>query len=159
MFGRNVDAGGAGVVGVPGVTLVGQAIPNTDPTLEQTDYDIFDGKVYLACRDPEPGTANPNSTEAQNPHYYDANLTEGSGKGYYVRTYQTKMYAVQRPGTVASRRSTTRWCGTTRPISTAVVVTKLDKTNPVRLHRLRRRDRPVRQRQGGLHPGRHGRRA
>lgn len=53
------------------------------------DYDIFDGKVYLSCYQPSGAGA-----AGQNPHYYNAVLTNGSGKGFYVRTYQSKIYSV-----------------------------------------------------------------
>ena len=70
--------------GVPGVGLVYQTIPNSSAALYQTDYETFDGQIYLVCSD-----------GATSPHYYNGVLTEGSNRGgYYVRTYGTKMYAV-----------------------------------------------------------------
>ena len=75
--------------GVPGVGLTVQQIPNSNADLDQADYDTFDGKVYLVCTRPS-GTTD----AAKNPHYYDAVLTEGAGKGYYIRAYQSKIYAV-----------------------------------------------------------------
>jgi hypothetical protein len=101
VFGRNVDPVVPNI-GVPGVNLRACKIPNTDTSLEQTDYDVFDGNVYLACRTGASLFNYP--TEAQNPHYYlgvrpstviyDGKLSEGSGRGYYVRTFQSKVYAV-----------------------------------------------------------------
>ena len=69
---------------VPDVGMVFQTIPNTSPTMIQTDFDTFNGKIYLACSD-----------GSTSPHYYDGVLTEGANRaGYYVRTYGTKMYGV-----------------------------------------------------------------
>jgi len=90
VFGRNVQPAEP-AIGVPGVTLKGLKVPYAAATLSQTDFDIFDGLVYLAVLDP--GVARK--------HYYQnaAALnemveTEGTGRGDYVRTFQTKMYAV-----------------------------------------------------------------
>lgn len=69
--------------GVPGVGLTYQVIPNGNT--RQTDFDTFDGGVYLVTAD--------NGTNA-NHHYYNGVETQGSGKGYYVKTYGTKVYAV-----------------------------------------------------------------
>ena len=74
--------------GVPGVGLVYQKLPNASATLTQTDFDTFDGAVYLVCYDP--AAAYP----ANDPHYYKGVETEGTGKGLYVRTYGTKVYSV-----------------------------------------------------------------
>ena len=86
-FTRNVAAT-APSSGVPGVKLVYQNIPNASATLIQTDFDTYDGGVYLVGSDP-PATA-----PANNPHYYNAVATEGAGKGFYVKTYGTKIYSV-----------------------------------------------------------------
>jgi hypothetical protein len=80
-------------LGLTGIGLVFQKIPNSDATLQQTDFDNFDGKVYLACRTGT-GALPVVPTAVQNPHYYDGVETQGSGKGYYVRTYQSKVYSV-----------------------------------------------------------------
>jgi hypothetical protein len=74
-----------------GVQLKGLSVPNTAADMVQSDYDVFDGKVYLVCSVPSGVDAN-----AKNPHYYDVPmlLTEGKGKGLYVRTYQSKMYSI-----------------------------------------------------------------
>jgi hypothetical protein len=76
---------------VPGVTLAGLSVPNAATDLVQTDYDVFDGLIYLA-------TSQPSGADAatKNPHYYGNPLvlTEGAGKGQYIRTYQSKMYGV-----------------------------------------------------------------
>ena len=84
------DSTGSSFV-VPGVTLNGLQVPNTDTTITQRDFDIFDGYVYLTVYDVGVGYR----------HYYQdiANTlqmleTEGSGKGGYIRTFQTKMYSV-----------------------------------------------------------------
>jgi hypothetical protein len=77
-------------LGVPGVGLVFQKIPNGAADLDQADYDTFDGKIYLV------GTQPSGTTDIlKNPHYYDGALTTtGSGKGYYIRTYQSKVYGI-----------------------------------------------------------------
>ena len=90
IFGRNTTPA-TPAMGVPGVTLRSQLIPNSDGTLNQTDYDIYDGKIYLAC---STGALVAAPSAAQNPHYYNAALTGGAGKGYYVRAFQTKIYTV-----------------------------------------------------------------
>lgn len=85
---------------VPGVTLKGMKVPNADATLQQMDYDVFDGRIYLACRTGGATVPPAAPTAAENPHYYEdasggaSTLSEGAGKGYYVRTYQTKIYTV-----------------------------------------------------------------
>jgi hypothetical protein len=81
----NVTAPGSGV---PGVGLVYQKLPNGAAGLTQTDFDTFDGGVYVVCYDP--AAVYP----ANVPHYYNGVLTEGTGKGLYCRTFGTKMYAV-----------------------------------------------------------------
>jgi hypothetical protein len=76
-------------LGVTGVTPVFQKIPNAATDLVQTDFDTFDGQIYLVCS--QPSAVAP----ANNPHYYNGVLTtSGSGKGLYVRTYQSKVYSV-----------------------------------------------------------------
>ena len=71
--------------GVPGVGLIYTQIPNSTPTIIQTDYDTFDGDVYLVTLDTATGV---------NHHYFRAAETEGTNRGYYVRTYATKIYSV-----------------------------------------------------------------
>jgi hypothetical protein len=90
VFGRNVTPV-IPPINVPGVTLKTLLVPNAAADLQQTDYDIFDGKVYLTCSVPSGADA-----AAKNPHYYNEPmvLTQGAGKGFYVRTYQSKIYAV-----------------------------------------------------------------
>jgi hypothetical protein len=85
--------------GVPGVYLNAIQLPNASPVLQQTDYDVFDGRIYFVGYDP--GT--PAMTV---PHYYAnvmaappqggqlAVVTEGNNRGFYVRTYAGKIYAV-----------------------------------------------------------------
>jgi hypothetical protein len=97
IFGKNASPIPPPVVGVTIVTL---KVPNTAADIGQFDYDVFDGKIYLAASVPSGAT-----DILKNPHYYD-NVggiptpgtpmvqTEGSGKGYYVRTYQSKIYSV-----------------------------------------------------------------
>jgi hypothetical protein len=87
VFGRNVVPP-LPTISIPGVTMKGQKIPNPATGLLQYDYDVYDGKIYLACYDP--AAAFPSN----NPHYYDAVLTGGTGKGFYVRTFQSKIYSV-----------------------------------------------------------------
>jgi hypothetical protein len=93
IFGKNVTSMAPTV---PGVTIVALKVPNAAADIRQADYDVFDGKVYLACSVPSGADA-----VTKNPHYYDDGvtpgtmvLTQGKGKGYYVRTYQSKVYAV-----------------------------------------------------------------
>ena len=74
--------------GVPGVGLIYQKLPNSAAGLTQTDFDSFDGQIYVVCYDP--AAVYPNNV----PHYYNALLTEGTGKGLYIRTFGTKVYAV-----------------------------------------------------------------
>jgi len=82
-------------LGITGTTLAFQTIPNGDANLVQTDFDTFDGKIYLATSTVAAGTPLPvEPTAAQNPHYYDGVATEGAGKGFYLRTYQSKVYSV-----------------------------------------------------------------
>jgi hypothetical protein len=75
--------------GVPGVGLIYQTLPNSSTGLAQLDFDTFDGDVYVTVGDSlqPPGPAN-------NLHYYRAVLTQGAGRGWYVRTYGTKVYSV-----------------------------------------------------------------
>lgn len=82
-FTRNTDVAAPGS-GVPGVGLIYQKLPNGN-ALRQSDYETFDGDVYVVCEDP--GVAWR--------HYYRAAETEGTRQGAaHVRTYGTKMYAV-----------------------------------------------------------------
>src|SRR4029077_11796055 len=71
--------------GVPGVGLIYQQIPSLDPAIVQTDFDTFDGDVYLVTYHTGTGV---------NHHYFRGAETQGTGHGYYVRTYGTKMYSV-----------------------------------------------------------------
>ncbi len=73
---------------MPNVGLIYQKIPSASATLVQTDFDTFDGDVYLAAYDSS--LAYP----ANNPHFFRGAATEGAGKGHYVRTYSTKVYGV-----------------------------------------------------------------
>jgi hypothetical protein len=86
-FTRNVVATPP-AISVPGVSLVYQKIPNASTAQVQTDYDTFNGKIYLAVHDP--GVAYS--------HYYDGVLvteaSAGNTKGIYVRTYRSKVYSV-----------------------------------------------------------------
>jgi hypothetical protein len=76
-------------LGMTEATLVYQNIPNASTTLVQTDYDTYDGKIYLVTSDASASPA-PNN----NLHYYNGVQTTGSGKGIYVRAYQQKIYSV-----------------------------------------------------------------
>jgi hypothetical protein len=74
-------------------------VPNASAVLHQTDYDVFNGYIYLACADDGEGVD-------ANPHYYAVPpvdpyadptsmvKTEGTNRGYFIRTYQSKIYAV-----------------------------------------------------------------
>lgn len=88
-FRRNVGTPAAPSSGVPGVSLIYQTLPNGSATLTQTDFDTFDGGVYVVCYDPNPAVPYPSNV----PHYFNGVLTEGTGKGLYCRTFGTKMYA------------------------------------------------------------------
>jgi hypothetical protein len=88
VFGRGVDPT-VPSIGVPGVTLDALNVPNSHAGLELMDYDVFDGKLYIACHDPG----------VNYPHYYEDPVTvmtetEGTNKGVTVRTYQSKVYSV-----------------------------------------------------------------
>jgi hypothetical protein len=85
-FRRNVATPTAPSSGVPGVGLTYQTIPNTNPAVTQTDFDTFDGNIYLICYDSTLASGH------SNPHYYNAVQTQGSDHGYYVRTFGTKVY-------------------------------------------------------------------
>jgi hypothetical protein len=99
VFGRNVlpaapalTADGTALAAA-GTTIKRLIVPEATASLEQTDADVFDGKVYIACSGGSPSS---------NPHFYDdeniANgtmiATQGVNKGYAIRTFQSKMYAV-----------------------------------------------------------------
>jgi hypothetical protein len=71
--------------GVSGVGLIYQQIPSTDPAISQTDFDTFDGDVYLVTLHTGTGV---------NHHYFRGLETEGTNRGYYVRTYGTKVYSI-----------------------------------------------------------------
>jgi hypothetical protein len=90
-FTRNVSIGPP-VLSVPGVSLIYQRLPNSSPTLAQTDYDTFGGQIYLVTYDPA-GAAN-----ARTFHYYNgalvADASAALAKGLYIRTYKSKIYAV-----------------------------------------------------------------
>jgi hypothetical protein len=91
VFGRNVKPTvPPTIAGVPMVSLL---VPNANLPATgqvQTDFDIFDGKVYLAAHEPNVAFR----------HYYENVVggpmveTQGTHKGPYIRTYQAKMYAV-----------------------------------------------------------------
>jgi hypothetical protein len=111
-------------LGVPGTTLKYQRLPNAAADLQQMDYDTFDGKVYFVGYQ-----ASGADAKAKNPHYYDGFETEGSGKGYYIRTYQSKVYSVSGKYLYFSAvNNPVLW--NESALIDAVIVTKLDKTNP-----------------------------
>jgi len=96
IFGKNVVPTPPAVAGV---TITALKVPNGAADIQQFDYDVFDGKVYLACY--IPSAVWPENVK----HYYDTPTddlidstimvaTEGTGKGFYVRTYQSKVYSV-----------------------------------------------------------------
>jgi hypothetical protein len=83
-------------------TLEFHKLPLTSTTAKQTDFEVFDGNLYVVFYDKNGATP-----AAKNPHYYfDATAseghtptnayvqTEGSGKGYNIRAFQGKMYSV-----------------------------------------------------------------
>lgn len=79
-----------GITDATGNILKYQKLPLTNTAVTLADYDVFDGKLYVSVLDPS-GTTN----ATVNPHYYDGVLTQGAGKGIYVRAYQSKVYCVQ----------------------------------------------------------------
>ena len=90
VFGRNVSPAEP-ALGVPGVTLKGLLVPNPATSYFQTDYDVFDGLVYMTAHEPAVAWR----------HYFQSAgapttmvETEGTGKGPYIRTFQSKMYSV-----------------------------------------------------------------
>jgi hypothetical protein len=90
-FSRNVDVPPPDLAayGIANIAMKIQKLPNAATDLTQIDYDSFDGKLYVVCAQPS------GATDAdKNPHYYDAVRTQGSGKGYYIRTYQSKVYSI-----------------------------------------------------------------
>jgi hypothetical protein len=110
VFGRNAlpsaPAFTADGTALGGANLLWQLIvPDASPDTAQTDYDVYDGKIYLATVG---ATPNPAISNTSNQHFYDDNaavadgntmiVTEGGGKGYSVRAYQTKIYAANAPG-------------------------------------------------------------
>ena len=94
IFGRNVTVTPPSL-GVTGVTMKALTVPDAATDLVQSDFDVFDGRIYMVGSKPSGADA-----AAKNPHYLDDGtttmfaVTEGNGKGYYVRTFQTKMYAI-----------------------------------------------------------------
>jgi hypothetical protein len=94
-FTRGVGVAPPGNIGIPGVSVRFAEVPNTAADIQQLDYDVFDGKMYLVCRIPS-GAGG----QGTNPHYYDNAApgrmvtTQGSSKGYYIRTFQSKIYSV-----------------------------------------------------------------
>lgn len=89
-------------LGMPLATLEYHSLPSLSSTAKMIDYDIFDGNIYTTWYDASASTA-----ANKNPHYYfegsaadgitPSNAyvkTEGSGKGYYLRSYQSKMYTL-----------------------------------------------------------------
>ncbi len=92
-------------LGMTTASLEYHTLPNFNPAAKMTDYEIFDGSIYAVFYDPSAPSA-----ASKNPHYYFDNATttgndgytpakayvqtEGSGKGYYIRSFQSKMYAV-----------------------------------------------------------------
>jgi hypothetical protein len=147
VFGRNVDPV-LPAWPVPGVGLNGAKIPNASTALVQRDYDVFDGYVYLACYDsavpgtpPDPVLANPHyylGTRAGTgitgvPAIYDGVETEGSGKGYFIRTFKTKVYSVNGKLLYFSAVGNPMvWDDET--LIDSVVVNIAEKTNPIALY-------------------------
>ena len=76
-----------------GMSVIQKGVPNNTSTIYQTDYDVFDGRIYLA-------TASAGSPTNQ--HFWDDEnipsgvmiATEGHSKGYAIKAYQTKIYSV-----------------------------------------------------------------
>lgn len=87
-FTRDADATSPALP-IGDVTLQYQRLPNSSTSTVMTDFEEFDGKLYVVLSDPSAGTE-----KARNPHYYDRVETEGSGKGFYVRSYKSKMYCL-----------------------------------------------------------------
>jgi hypothetical protein len=93
VFGRNVDPTVPPLVAdgvtVPGVTLDALKVPNAAASLSLSDYDVFDGRLYIAVHEPSVAYK----------HYYEDPIgtmveTEGTNKGAFIRTYQSKVYSV-----------------------------------------------------------------
>ncbi len=92
--------GGAWVAWAPAAVVA--ALPASPPIKDQVFLNTTDGKTYIWS-----GTAWVAwavSALDYNPHFYDTSdpdtttrkyeKTEGSGKGYFVKSYQTKMYSI-----------------------------------------------------------------
>lgn len=109
VFGRNaippaatLTADGTALA-AQGISINRVSVPNANSDLVQTDFDIFDGRLYLACMRTSVADTEANA-KTRNPHFYAdpvvsgtaaSKLTEGAGKGFYVRTYQSKVYSVR----------------------------------------------------------------
>lgn len=91
VFGRNV-APPTPAIGVPGVTLKGLKVPNSDPDLAQYDYDVFDGYIYMSAIDP--GVAYRHFYAGPPAAAGSMVETGGTNKGPHIRTYQSKIYGV-----------------------------------------------------------------
>ncbi len=84
-------------LGMTDAALEYHSLPGLMTTAKLIDFDVYDGSIYATFYDSAGG-----SPAAKNPHYFfDQSLTtpayvqtEGSGKGYYVRAYQSKVYTV-----------------------------------------------------------------
>ena len=58
----------------------GRTIPNGDADLDQTDYDVFDGKIYLACQQPR-RWSTPLTRQCRTRTTTPRSLTGGAGQG------------------------------------------------------------------------------
>lgn len=143
VFGRNAIPTVPTLPSGAGITLPllkGLKVPNAAGDLIQTDYDVFNGRIYLACSQASGSTA-----ALKNPHYYDDGKTastmiastEGNGKGKFIRTFQSKMYAVA--GSTVGNESYLYFSALENPTIwepsttlTNVVVTSLSNTYPAR---------------------------
>jgi hypothetical protein len=121
VFGRNVVPA-VPSSGVSGVGLIGALVPSADTTRTQTDFDVFDGKIYLATL--VPGVGNDHFWDRDGTHNMLA-VPEATNKGYYVRTFQSKIYAVA--------GAQLNFCAVQNPMywnDDKVPVTNLSKANP-----------------------------
>jgi hypothetical protein len=83
-FTRNIANPGIPAT-IAGTAVVVDQIPNASSTLKQVDFDNYDGLIYLSTTD---------SNGAINHHYYNKVETQGTSKGYHIKTYQSKVYSV-----------------------------------------------------------------
>jgi hypothetical protein len=93
----------APALGMENITLEFHNVPIAagNSTIKMMDYDIFDGAIYVTFYDKAAAGGKPSD---YNPHFFDTADTtgtarkyeksEGSGKGYFVKAYQSKVYSL-----------------------------------------------------------------